>query len=51
MAVFDGNTPVYVYFTEEKQLALAPRSMWVSVCDVLLRVLREELGEKNVVMK
>ena len=51
MAVFDGNTPVYVYFSEEKQLALAPRSMWVSVCDVLLRVLREELGEKNVVMK
>lgn len=51
MAVFDGNTPVYVYFSDEKQLGLAPRSMWVSVCDVLLRVLREELGEKNVVLK
>ncbi|WMJ84331.1 DNA polymerase III subunit alpha [Oscillospiraceae bacterium LTW-04] len=48
MAVFDGNTPVYVYFTESRQLTLAPRSMWVSLCEVLLRVLKEELGEQNI---
>lgn len=48
MAVFDGDTPVYVYFTQDKQLTLAPRNMWVSVCDVLLRVLKEELGDANV---
>lgn len=48
MAVFDGDTPVYVYFTESRQLTLAPRSMWVSLCGVLLRVLKEELGEQNV---
>lgn len=48
MAVFDGSTPVYVYFTENRQLTLAPRTMWVTPCDVLLRVLKEELGEQNV---
>ena len=48
LAVFDGDTPVYVYFTEDKKLTLAPRNMWVSVCDVLIRVLKEELGEENV---
>lgn len=48
MAVFDGNTPVYVYFTESRQLTLAPRNLWVSLCEVLLRVLKEELGEQNV---
>ena len=50
MAVFDGTTPVYVYFEHTKKLTLAPKSMWVSVCDALLRALKEELGEKNVVM-
>lgn len=48
MAVFDGDTPVYVYFTESRQLTLAPRNMWVSLCEVLLRTLKEELGEQNV---
>ncbi|PWM25233.1 MAG: DNA polymerase III subunit alpha, partial [Oscillospiraceae bacterium] len=50
LLVFDGNTPVYVYFEQEKQLVLAPRTLWVSVCDVLLRVLKEELGEDNVAL-
>ena len=50
LAVFDGDTPVYVYFEQDRKLVLAPRSLWVSTCDVLLRVLREELGEKNVVL-
>jgi len=50
LAVFDGDTPVYVYFIEDKKLTLAPRNMWVSVCDVLIRVLKEELGEENVAL-
>jgi len=50
MAVFDGNTPVYVYFEHNKKLTLAPKHMWVSVCDVLIRALKQELGDKNVVM-
>ena len=50
LAVFDGDTPVYVYFEQDRKLVLAPRNLWVSTCDVLLRVLREELGEKNVVL-
>ncbi len=48
MTVFDGDTPVYVYFTESRQLTLAPRELWVSLCGILLRVLKEELGEQNV---
>ncbi len=48
LAVFDGDTPVYVYFTESRQLTLAPRNLWVSLCAVLLRALKEELGEQNV---
>ncbi|MEG1849615.1 MAG: DNA polymerase III subunit alpha, partial [Oscillospiraceae bacterium] len=51
LAVFDGPTPVYVYFAQSKQLRLAPKSMWVSVCEVLLRTLRAELGEDHVVLK
>lgn len=50
LAVFDGDTPVYVYFEQDRKLVLAPRNLWVSTCGVLLRVLREELGEKNVVL-
>ncbi|MFV0498166.1 MAG: DNA polymerase III subunit alpha [Candidatus Fimivivens sp.] len=48
MAVFDGNTPVYVYFTESCQLTLAPRNMWVALCGVLVQALKAELGEQNV---
>ena len=48
MAVFDGDTPVYVYFTESRQLTLAPRNMWVSLCEILVRTLKEELGDQNV---
>lgn len=50
MAVFDGATPVYVYFPQSRRLKLAPRSMWVQVCDVLLQELRRELGENNVAL-
>lgn len=50
LAVFDGTTPLYIYFTETKKLMAAPLSMRVSVNDVLLRELRNVLGENNVVL-
>jgi DNA polymerase III subunit alpha len=48
IAIFDGATPLYIYFSESKKLMAAPLSMRVSVNDVLLRELRKVLGEKNV---
>ncbi len=47
-AVFDGPTPLYIYFTDSKQLMAAPISMRVSVNDVLIRELKKILGVKNV---
>ena len=48
IAVFDGITPLYLYFCDEKKLMAAPASMRVSVNDVLLRELKRILGEANV---
>ena len=48
IAVFDGATPLYIYFSREKKLMSAPASMRVSINDVLLRELRRILGDKNV---
>lgn len=46
--VFDGPTPLYVYFEDTKKLMLAPTSMRVDVNDVLLRELCKVLGKANV---
>ena len=46
--IFDGPTPLYVYFEDTKKLMLAPTAMRVDVNDVLLRELRKVLGNANV---
>ena len=51
ISIFDGHTPLYVFFDEDKKLMLAPRTMWVDINEVLIRELKRELGEKNVVFK
>lgn len=51
LAVFEGITPVFVYFESERKLMKAPKNMWIDVNDVLLRELRRVLGEKNVVLR
>lgn len=48
IAVFEGTTPLYLYFTDTKKLMQAPLQYRVSVNDVLLNALRELLGEENV---
>ncbi len=48
IAVFDGATPLYIYFTDVKKLMAAPASMRVSLNDVLIRELKRILGDKNV---
>ncbi|MDF1495715.1 DNA polymerase III subunit alpha [Caproiciproducens sp. CPB-2] len=48
LAIFDGRTPLYIYFVNTKKLVRAPFSMYVSVNDILVRELKNLLGEKNV---
>ena len=50
IAVFDGVTPLYLYFTDTKKLLLAPAQYRVSVNDVLIRALEELLGRENVAL-
>ncbi len=50
LAVFDGTTPLYIYFEDTKKLMRAPLSMSVSVNDVLIRELNKLLGSKNVAL-
>lgn len=49
--IFDGQTPVFMYFEDSKKLMRAPRNMWVDINDVMLTELRRRIGEKNVAMK
>ena len=48
LTFFNGETPVYVYFAEEKRTALAEKSMWVSTNTILLQKLKNLIGEENV---
>lgn len=48
IAVFDGATPLYLYFEDTKKLMQAPAQYRVSVNEVLLGALGSLLGEENV---
>ncbi len=49
--IFDGDTPVYFYLAEDKKVLKAPRHMWVSLNDVLLSELTNQLGDGAVKLK
>ncbi len=49
--IFDGSTPVYMYFNDSGKLMLAPRNMWTDINDVMLNELKRRIGEKNVALK
>lgn len=51
LSIFEGNTPVYIFFEENKKLVLAPRRLWISKNDVLIEELKRKIGDKNVVLK
>ena len=51
MAIFDGNTPVYVYCTDSGKLSLAARSRWVMLNEPMLNELKRLLGTENVAIK
>ena len=49
--IFDGRTPVVFYLANRKKQVMTPANMWVSLNDVMIRELKYQLGEKNVVVK
>lgn len=51
LSIFEGNTPVYIFFEDENKLVLSPRKLWISENDTLIKELKNKLGEKNVVLK
>ncbi len=51
LEVFDGTTPVIFYLTESKKQVKAPASLWTDINPVMLRELKFQLGDENVVAK
>lgn len=49
--IFEGNTPVYFYFSDTKSQLCVPRQMYVGLCQKLLDELKSLLGQDNVVAK
>ncbi len=49
--IFEGKTPVIFYLTNSKRKVKAPSSMWVSLNDVMIKELKFQLGDENVVAK
>ncbi len=49
LAIFDGNTTLYYYFTDKKEYKRNPLMQGIDVNNVLLRELRKILGDSNVI--
>ena len=49
--IFDGRTPVIFYLTDSKRKVKAPSSMWVDINPVMIKELKYQLGDENVVAK
>ena len=49
--IFEGRTPVIFYLEKSGRKVKAPSSMWVSLNDVMIKELKFQLGDKNVVAK
>ena len=49
--IFEGNTPVIFYLTNSNRKVKAPVNMWVSLNDVMIKELKFQLGDSNVVAK
>ncbi len=49
LAIFDGNTPLYYYFSDKKEYFRNPIKQGIDVNPVLLRELKKILGDCNVI--
>lgn len=50
LEIFGGNTQVILYLTDTKKKMRAPRSLWVTLNDPLIKELKYKLGDENVVI-
>lgn len=48
--IFEGRTPVVFYLTETNKKLIAPEKMWVALNDVMIKELKYQLGDENVVV-
>ncbi len=51
LEIFEGRTPVVFYLTDTKKQLKAPMSLWVDLNNVLVKELKYQLGDENVVTK
>ncbi len=49
LAIFDGRTPLYYFFSDHKKYISDPIKQGIDINPVLLRELRKILGEQNVI--
>lgn len=47
-SIFDGQLPLYFYYSDTKKYELQPRSDFVDVNDTMIKELKRILGDKNV---
>ena len=47
--IFDGNIPLYFYYTDDKRYVLQPRECFVEVNNTEIGELKRILGDENVV--
>ena len=45
---YKGDTPIYIFATDQRQQFRVPRDRWIDVNEESLRVLRSFIGEENV---
>ena len=46
--IFDGTTPLYIYFSDKNTLWHTPAAMWVDPNSIMLDELKRRIGEQNV---
>ncbi|MBE6737192.1 MAG: DNA polymerase III subunit alpha [Ruminococcaceae bacterium] len=49
--IFEGQTPVFFYLNDDKKVLKAPVHLWVSLNNVMLKELKNQLGEDSVKLK
>jgi DNA polymerase-3 subunit alpha len=51
LSIFSGRVPVYIFVQNTGNLLLAPRTMWIDLNETLIRELKNQLGDENIVVK
>ncbi len=51
ISIFEGITPVYVYFEDSKKYTCAPKHLWTTINEPLIKELQRILGPERVVQR